>query len=177
MKLQYCPASKGALLLNKSTNTEWRAIPPSLLFPNMCVATILPTKLSSSFPIIAQDCYLPKNFLDSSVLTFKSEQLYKFLRTTDQRALKVMPSVKYSLDGVKLNMTRIVPYEMMMVEVEGSLSLTGDIVVKPTNGVNLMRLAINEKSAQMLLSGAAQARNDFISSLKVDSVVLVGKPS
>lgn len=173
-KYQYCSPSKGSNLLTKNTNIEWRSI--QNLYPNICVATILPSNshYSDRYPVLNQTVYVPKR---SGSLISSPDRLYKYLHNSSQKALKVMPSVKYNLKGVKISMLKSIPRPDGLWVIEGAASLTGEILVKPTAGRNPLALSVNDKSGRITLAGAAQVKNDFITSLKIDACILEGKSS
>lgn len=176
MPHQYCPVSKGLDLLENSTGHSWRPIAPNALKQKMCIATIMPARpaLQGVFPIRSQYCYLPKHFQYSAP---PPEKLYSYLQTTREQALKVMPSVKYDLDSVKIKMVNILRLPDGPWVLEGALGLTGDIVVKAEDSANPLTFSLNDRTGRLTLNGATQARDTFISSLKISGFVPVGKPS
>lgn len=172
---QYCPTQKGIELLNKATHTRWQAFEPNQIASNMCVATILPSKteIAHLHPILDQPGYTPIGF---NPAPSKPELLVDYLRTTGQHALTILPSVKYDLDGVEVSMKNALAAQNGIWLIEGSVKLNGEMVIKPTEGLNYLRYSINARNYRFYLEESNRLKNEFLTSLKPTGFVLIGKP-
>ena len=176
---EYCRPVHGIQLLNKNTNASWRTIPPALFHFDESIVTILPYKPGyyNLCPIIAQPGYLPIQAAGYCSPANTPTRLLQYLQTAGKQALLIMPSVKYDLDGIKLTMAESIQRLEGIWVVEGVVSLNGDIIVKPSNGLNITSLSANNGTGRVTLINSEQARKDFISSLKIGSFLGTGKPS
>lgn len=94
------------------------------------------------------------------------EQFVRYLKNHCDQFLQVIPVIKYDLDGVKIKLAKLtLPVPGGVQIIEGSVSLSGDLIVKPNLKLNNMTLSVND--LKRFNVNAQLARDRFLQTLKV----------
>lgn len=171
----YCLPQNGEKLLKVCTLHEWSALPLDYAPPNTCAVSLVPKeKPYQPLPLSSQYLYVPKK----QPVIYQPERLLSYLNFDKNKLLQAMPAFKYDLDGIEMALPPKVFFDRatrMMTLVEGSIALSGDLIIKSNNSIS--NLTVATSNLKQFSFNAKLACERFLSSLKIAGCNIEGTPS